>query len=125
MLCDLHIYQKKEKKYHPLLSFTNIRGICFLFRSGPSTVLLLHREDAIHGLRALMGPADPEVAREQAPESFRALLGKNILENAIHGSSSVEHVAKKVGHFFPEVEVTEEGKIIGKFVCYMLRTNIS
>lgn len=61
-----------------------------------------------------MGPADPEVAREQAPESFRALLGKDILANAIHGSSDSEHVLKKVGDLFPEVEVTEDGKILGE-----------
>lgn len=99
------LYQEHEGKefYDSLLDHMT---------SGPSTVLLLHREDAIHGLRALMGPADPEVAREQAPESFRALLGKDILANAIHGSSNSEHVLKKVEGLFPEVEVTEDGEII-------------
>jgi nucleoside diphosphate kinase len=38
--------------------------------SGQSTVLLLEREDAVTGWRALMGPTDPEEAREQAPGSY-------------------------------------------------------
>lgn len=37
--------------------------------SGQSTVLLLEREDAVTGWRAMMGPTDPDEAREKAPDS--------------------------------------------------------
>ncbi|XP_071942611.1 thioredoxin domain-containing protein 3 homolog isoform X8 [Antedon mediterranea] len=80
--------------------------------SGPSMVMVLSREDAIDNWRTLMGPTDPEVAKDQAPESLRALLGKDILHNAIHGSSSKGQAVKKIKELFPEVQVTETGKVI-------------
>ncbi|XP_072034017.1 thioredoxin domain-containing protein 3 homolog isoform X3 [Amphiura filiformis] len=81
--------------------------------SGPSTVMVLSREDAISGWRTIMGPTDPEVAKEQAPESLRALLGKDVLQNAIHGSSTAESAQEKIKHLFPEVEIKEDGQLIG------------
>ena len=36
--------------------------------SGPSLFMVLSREEAVVGWRALMGPVDPEVARQENPE---------------------------------------------------------
>ena len=44
------------------------KSICTF--SGQCTVLLLEREDAVTGWRALMGPTDPDEAREKAPDSY-------------------------------------------------------
>ena len=82
--------------------------------SGPSMVMVLSREDAISGWRTIMGPTDPEVAKEQAPESLRALLGKDVLQNAIHGSSTADHATEKIKHLFPEIEVNEDGTLKSK-----------
>ena len=79
-------------------------------------VMVLSREDAIDNWRTLMGPTDPELAKEQAPESLRALLGKDILQNAIHGSSSKNHAILKIKELFPEVEVTENGSVKGMYI---------
>ena len=42
--------------------------------SGPSLFMVLSRPDAVTGWRALMGPTDPEKAKEEQPEWFGHLL---------------------------------------------------
>ncbi|XP_072181199.1 thioredoxin domain-containing protein 3 homolog isoform X2 [Diadema setosum] len=80
--------------------------------SGLSMVMVLSREDAVDGWRTLMGPTDPEKAREEAPESLRALLGKDILQNAVHGSSDIEQAKARIERIFPDVEVLGDGKVV-------------
>ncbi|XP_070570053.1 thioredoxin domain-containing protein 3 homolog isoform X12 [Ptychodera flava] len=82
--------------------------------SGPSMVMVLSREDAVTGFREIMGPTDPEVAKEQAPESLRALLGKDILQNAIHASSNPDQASHKIKEFFPDVEFNPDGTVKGE-----------
>ncbi|XP_077997128.1 thioredoxin domain-containing protein 6-like isoform X3 [Glandiceps talaboti] len=81
--------------------------------SGPSMVMVLSREDAVLGFRDIMGPVDPEVAKEQAPESLRALLGKDILQNAIHAVTTPDQATVKIKEFFPDAEFNPDGTIKG------------
>jgi len=46
----------------------------FCVFSGPSLFMVLSRPDAVSGWRALMGPTDPEEAKQQQPEWFDHLL---------------------------------------------------
>lgn len=79
--------------------------------SGPSLFMVLTREDAVIGWRALMGPKDPEQAKQENPDSLRAQYGENTLRNAVHGSSNKEHANKTIEMIFGEVEFGPDGSV--------------
>lgn len=66
--------------------------------SGPVVVAALRAEDAVARYRALIGATDPSKAE---PGTIRALYGKAIDQNAVHGSDSVENGAIETAFFFP------------------------
>ena len=55
--------------------FTNL--VSFM-SAGPVVALVLAKENAIQDWRLLMGPTNPEEAKELYPDSVRALFGKGI-----------------------------------------------
>ncbi|CAI7994440.1 Thioredoxin domain-containing protein 3 homolog [Geodia barretti] len=79
-----------------------------LMSNGPSLFMVLSREDAVSGWRALMGPLDPEEAKKENPNSIRALFGESMLANAVHGSSTAEKAQKVIQTFIGEVPEEEE-----------------
>lgn len=53
--------------------------------------LLLVGNDAVTRWRTLMGPTNPEIARQTTPTSLRACFGGTVIsDNAVHGSDSEE-----------------------------------
>lgn len=75
--------------------------------------MVLTREDAVAGWRAMMGPPDPEVAKEQDSNTLRALFGQSILDNAVHGSSSIDHASLEIKQIFGDVEFDPDGSVKG------------
>ena len=72
--------------------------LCTFMTRGPVVVLALARENAVQHLRTTIGATDPAKA---AAGTVRKLYGKNVGENAVHGSDSVENGALECGYFFP------------------------
>jgi nucleoside-diphosphate kinase len=69
--------------------------------SGPSVVLALEKEDAVQSWRDLMGPTDST----KAPKgTIRGDFGKNVGENAVHGSDSPENAKIELSYFFNATE---------------------
>ncbi|KAL3853950.1 hypothetical protein ACJMK2_013244 [Sinanodonta woodiana] len=75
--------------------------------SGPTFFMILSREDAVQGWRELIGPTDPEKAKEN-PETLRAQYGKDVLQNAVHGSSNPDHAKESIKKIFEPVNVVRE-----------------
>jgi len=71
--------------------------------SGPIMALALAKTNAIQEWRDLMGPTNSEKARNEAPNTIRALFGTDNTMNATHGSDSPQSAARELKFFFPKL----------------------
>ena len=74
--------------------------------SGPIVAAILEKENAVEEFRKLIGATDPAKA---APGTIRNLYGKNMTENAVHGSDSDENAAIESSFFFSCLEQFPSG----------------
>jgi nucleoside-diphosphate kinase len=70
--------------------------------SGPIIAAVLEKENAVEAFRALIGSTDPSKAEEG---TVRKRFGKNIQENAVHGSDSDTNALIEGSFFFPGMEL--------------------
>jgi len=78
------------------------QGLVKFMTEGPIIVMALERENAIAGLREVMGATNPEKA---AAGTIRKRFAANIERNAIHGSDGPETAALELGFFFSAAEL--------------------
>ncbi|EDO42234.1 predicted protein, partial [Nematostella vectensis] len=97
--------------YHEHEGKDFFEGLTDYMSSGPTMFMVLSKEDAVSGWRSLMGPVDPEQAKEMAPESIRAALGKDVMKNVVHGPSDPEKAGKVIKEFFPEAKILPDGTV--------------
>eukprot|EP00768_Dysnectes_brevis_P007942 gnl/Dysnectes_brevis/693_a765_3561.p1 GENE.gnl/Dysnectes_brevis/693_a765_3561~~gnl/Dysnectes_brevis/693_a765_3561.p1 ORF type:complete len:373 (-),score=61.04 gnl/Dysnectes_brevis/693_a765_3561:41-1159(-) len=71
-----------------------------MMTSEPILAVELAGKDAVAKWRTLLGPTNPEAARNEAPQSIRALYGDNITRNAAHGSANPEDAARELEILF-------------------------
>lgn len=57
-------------------------------------------KDAVGIWQGMIGPANPDQAKQEAPRSIRAALSTDAVRNAVHGSSSNEMATKELEFFF-------------------------
>jgi nucleoside-diphosphate kinase len=72
-------------------------GLVKFMTEGPIVVMALDREDAIKGLREVMGATNPASAAEG---TIRKRFAENIERNCIHGSDAPETAEVELRFFF-------------------------
>jgi len=77
-------------------------GLCAYMSSGPIFVSVLEGEGAILKNREIMGATDPAKA---APGTIRKDWGKDVEQNAVHGSDGAETAATEIAFFFRPDEI--------------------
>ena len=70
--------------------------------SGPIVLMVLEKDNAIAGLRTLMGATNPANAEEG---TIRKKFAASIQENAIHGSDAEDTAAFEIGYWFAGYEL--------------------
>ncbi|KAI8844946.1 nucleoside diphosphate kinase [Chytridium lagenaria] len=68
--------------------------------SAPIYAMVLEKVDSIKAWRKLAGPTNSDKAREESPESIRALFGTDGSQNAVHGSDSPASAAREINVIF-------------------------
>ena len=87
-------------KVHETKPFYN--DLCAYLSSGPIVVMILEKDDAVLGNRALMGATNPNDAEEG---TIRKEFATSLSENAVHGADSDENAKIEIGFFFTESEL--------------------
>ena len=77
-------------------------GLVKFMTEGPIIVMALEREDAILGLREVMGSTNPANAAEG---TIRKRFAENIERNCIHGSDAPETAETELRFFFSTAEL--------------------
>ncbi|XP_030283333.1 thioredoxin domain-containing protein 3 homolog [Sparus aurata] len=99
----------KEHREKPFFS----QLVEFMCR-GPCLMLILTKENAVEEWRAMIGPTDPDQAKETSPNSLRARFASDILHNSVHGSSNEQHAEEKIRFIFGDIcsdtELTTDGE---------------
>jgi nucleoside-diphosphate kinase len=79
-------------------------GLCTYMSSGPIFVSVLEGEAAIARNREIMGATDPAKA---APGTIRKDWGKDVEQNAVHGSDGPDTAAMEIAFFFRPDEILQ------------------
>jgi nucleoside-diphosphate kinase len=77
-------------------------GLVKFMTEGPIIVMALEREDAIKGLREVMGATNPDKAAEG---TIRKRFAENIERNCIHGSDAPETAETELRFFFSTADL--------------------
>jgi len=67
---------------------------------GPSVVLEVRQENAVHNFRKLCGPHDPAEARHKSPNSLRATFGVDWVMNGVHCTDLPDDGVLESEYFF-------------------------
>ena len=78
------------------------QGLVKFMTEGPIVVMALERDNAIAGLREVMGATNPEKAAEG---TIRKRFAENIERNCIHGSDAPETAAVELRFFFSTADL--------------------
>jgi nucleoside-diphosphate kinase len=78
------------------------QGLVKFMTEGPIVVMALERENAILGLREVMGATNPEKAAEG---TIRKRFAENIERNCIHGSDAPETAETELRFFFSTADL--------------------
>ena len=90
-LANQHYAEHKGKPF--------FRDLVDFITSGPVLALAVSGEDAIAGVRGLMGPTHP---KDAAPGTIRGDYATLLGENVVHGSDSKASARRELRLFFPD-----------------------
>ena len=85
---EFYAVHKEKPFYNPLVEYMT---------SGPVIAMVLEKDDAVEGLRTLIGVTDPARA---AGGTIRYEIGQDVEKNSVHASDSDENATREISFFF-------------------------
>ncbi len=85
---EFYAVHKEKPFYNPLVEYMT---------SGPVIPMVLEKDDAVEGLRTLIGVTDPA---EAACGTIRHEIGQDVEKNSVHASDSDENANREISFFF-------------------------
>ena len=104
-LANRHYGEHKGKPF-----FEDLVGF---ITSGPVAALVLEGDDAVAGIRTMMGKTDPKAS---GTGTIRGDLGMVMSRNVVHGSDSMKSAEREISLFFSEKELQVYKKDIDDWV---------
>lgn len=93
-----------SEHYAHITHLTNYPDIVAFMKSCPVIAMVLQGDNAIQGVRDLLGPTDSA----KAPAgSIRGDLGTNSMQNVLHASDGTDSAAVEIERFFSAGELFE------------------
>lgn len=89
-----------EEFYEELRGSQTFGKMVSFMASDAITCLEIVGENSVERWKTLMGPADSNEARQQAPQSLRAAFGSDSVQNAVHGSADGASAQRELDFFF-------------------------
>ena len=78
-------------------------------------------DDAVARWRTLIGPTNVDVAKSTAPNSIRAMFGKDATGNSVHGSDSSVSAARELSYVFGPGAESSTTAILNNCTCLILK----
>jgi len=75
-------------------------GIIDQVTAGPVIAMEIRQDNCVNTLRALVGPHDPEIAKQLRPKTLRALFGSDRVKNAVHCTDLADDGVLESQYFF-------------------------
>ena len=99
----IHLSKAQAEKFYEIHKERPFFGelVDFMTRS-PVVVQVLEGDNAVARYREVMGATNPADAAEG---TIRKLYAKNVGENSVHGSDSLENAKIEIAQFFTEDEI--------------------
>jgi nucleoside-diphosphate kinase len=72
--------------------------------SGPVVAMIVEGEDAVNGIRTMMGKTDPKTSD---PGTIRGDFGIHLSRNVVHGSDSAGSSDREISIFFSDEEIMD------------------
>jgi nucleoside-diphosphate kinase len=99
-LAERHYEEHSDKGfYEPLLGYIT---------SGPVVCMILEGENAVAGVRTMMGRTNP---MDASPGTIRGDFAQVTGRNIVHGSDSPESAKREINLFFNDYEIQRYNKI--------------
>ena len=99
---DFYYQHEQRFFYNRLVNFMS---------SGPISVHILQRVNAIYHWRGLLGNTKVYITQHSNPQTIRGLYGLTDTRNVAHGSDSAASADIEIKYFFPELHTEKLSKL--------------